>query len=85
MKLEGLLTPNFEVHIVYNEKENYTKASGNIPSLLTALSIFVKALKENKLDDETIKYAVEQGLKSEKERNKELDKKIDEIMKKIFE
>lgn len=85
MKLEDLLTPNFEVHIVYNEKENYIKASGNTPSLLTALSILVKTLKENKIADENIKDAVEQGLKSEKERKKELDKKIDEIMKKIFE
>ena len=85
MDIKDLLKPKFEVHIVCNEKEHYTKASGNRPSLLTALSSFVEALKKNNIDDELIRYAVNQGLMSDEELSKETMKSIDEIMKKIFE
>ena len=84
MKLKDLLKPEFEVHVVCNEKENYTKASGTIPNLLTALSVFARALKENKIDEEAIKYAVEQGLKERKDIDKELEKNLDELIKKIL-
>lgn len=85
MDIKDLLKPKFEVHIVCNEKEHYAKASGNTPSLLTALSAFVETLKENNIDDESIRYAVNQGLMSDEELSKEAMKSIDEIMKKIFE
>lgn len=85
MDIKKLLEPNFDVHIVCNEKENYTKVSGTIPNLLTALSCFVSALKKNEIDDEMIKYAVNQGLMNEKELDEELKKKLDELMRKIFE
>ena len=84
MDMKDLLKPEFEVHIVCNEKENYTKASGTTPSLLTALSCFVRALKCNKIDEELIKYAVEQGLKDEEDIDKEIKDKLDKS-KKIFE
>lgn len=84
MKLKDLLKPNFEVHIVCNDKENYTKASGSTPSLLTALSCFVSTLKESKVDEKLIRYAVEQGFKDEKEIESELKKKLDELMKKYI-
>lgn len=85
MNLRDLLIPNYEVHIVFNEKEDYTEAIGNTPSLLTALSIFVKALKENKIDEDCIRYAVEQGLMDKEELSSETKKNIDELMKKIFD
>lgn len=83
--LEKLLNPEFEVHIVCNKKENYTKASGNLPSLLTALSTLVNALKENGATDKMINYAVSQGLMTDEELSKETIKSIDELMKKIFD
>lgn len=85
MKLKDLLKPDYDVHIVCNEKEQYTKASGNTPSLLTALSCYVKALKENKIDENCIRYAVEQGLMSDEELNKKTKENLDEIIKKIFD
>ena len=84
MNIKDLLKPEFEVHIVCNERENYTKASGTTPNLLTALSVFVKALKENKIDEGAINYAVEQGLKDEKDVDKELEKNLDELIKKLL-
>ena len=83
--MKDLLKPEFEVHIVCNEKENQTKASGTTPNLLTALSVFVRALKENKIDEELIKYAVEQGLMSDEELNKKTKENLDKIIKKIFD
>lgn len=85
MDIKDLLEPRFEVHIVCNGKENYTKASGNLPSLLTALSALVNALKENGVTENMINYAVKQGLLNDEELSKETMKSIDEIMKKIFE
>ena len=84
MDIKDLLKPEFEVHIVCNEKENYTKASGTTPSLLTALSCFVSSLRENKIDEELIKYAVNQGLMDKEELDSKMKKKLDELMKKIF-
>ena len=85
MDIKDLLEPNFEVHIVHNKKENYTKASGYPISLLTALSVFVQVLKENNISEKNIRYAVEQGLKDEQERDKELKKNIDDLIKRMFE
>ena len=85
MRFEKLLNPEYEVHIVNNEKESYTKASGNLPSLLTALSTLVNVLKENKATESMINYAVKQGLMTDEELSEETMKSIDELMRKIFE
>ena len=85
MDIKDLLKPKFEVHIVCNEKGNYTKASGNLPSLLTALSALVNTLKENGATENMINYAVKQGLLDDEELSKETMKSIDRIMKKRFE
>ena len=85
MKLEDLLKPKFEVHIVCNEKEHYTKASGNTPSLLTALSAFVESLKDNDIDEELIRYAVNQGLMSDEQLDKQTKESLDKLIKKIFD
>lgn len=85
MELKDLLRPDYDVHIVCNEKEQYTKASGNTPSLLTALSCYVKSLKENKIDEDCIRYAVEQGLKDKEELSSKAKKNLYKLMKKIFE
>lgn len=83
--LEKLLNPEFEVHIVCNKKENYTKASGNLPSLLTALSTLVNALKESGATESMINYAVKQGLLNDEELSKETMRSINELMRKIFD
>lgn len=85
MNLKDLLEPKFEVHIVCNEKENYTKVLGNAPSLLTALSCFVETLKKNKINEDLIMYAVEQGLKDEKDIDKEFKELENKLMNKLFD
>jgi hypothetical protein len=85
MDIKDLLEPRFEVHIVHNKKEDYIKVSGNKPSLLTALSVFIEVLKENNVSEKNIRYAVEQGLKDEQERDKELNKNINGLIKRMFE
>lgn len=85
MDIKDLLKPKYEVHIVCNKKENYTKVSGNLPSLLTALSTHVNALKENGVTENMINYAVKQGLLNDKELTKETKKNIDALIKEIFD
>lgn len=85
MNIKELLKPKFEVHIVCNEKESYTKASGNKPSLLTALSCFTEALKESGIDEGPIKYAVEQGLNKKECTDEELKMELDKLIKNILD
>ena len=85
MNIKDLLKPEYEVHIVHNRKESYIKASGNLPSLLTALSTLVNALKENGATESMINYAVKQGLLNDEELSKETMRSINELMRKIFD
>lgn len=85
MDIKDLLKPKYEVHVVHNEKESYTKVSGNLPSLLTALRTLVNALKENGVSKNLINHAVKQGLLNDEELSKETSRNIDELMKKIFD
>ena len=56
-----------------------------MPSLLTALSHFIESLKESGIEEKLIRYAVEQGLEKKKDIDmKEIDKKLDELINKIF-
>lgn len=57
----------FDVHIQYSEhKMKMCKIVGNDISLLTALSIYIKFLKEEvNLSDKDIQNAIETGLESE--------------------
>lgn len=56
-----------EVHIVHNDKKDYTKMKGSKASLLTALGCFINDLKNSGIDKELIEYAVKQGLMSDEE------------------
>lgn len=85
MDIKDLLKPKYELHVVHNAKESYVQVSGNLPSLLTALSALVNALKENGVSENLINHAVKQGLLSDEELSKETSRNIDELMKKIFD
>ena len=85
MNIRELLGPRYEVHIVHNKKESYTKALGNTPSLLTALSCFISALKESGIAEGPIKYAVEQGLNKKECTDEELKMELDKLIKKILD
>lgn len=67
-----------------NEKESYVKVSGNLTSLLTALSVLVNALKENGVPENLINNAVKQGLLNDEELFKETIRNIEKFMK-IFD
>lgn len=85
MNLKNLLIPKYDVHLVMNEGELKTKIESNMPSVLTALSHFIESLKESGIEEKLIRYAVEQGFEEKKDIDmKEIDKKLDELINKIF-
>lgn len=74
----------------FDEKnmEGKTELVGDIPSLMTALSMIVRKLNENEMKKEFILSAVRQGLMKPDELKKETLKKIDrlrEILKDMME
>ena len=88
MKLEDLLMPEYEVHIVSNKKEGYIKVKGSVAGLLSALGQLVKNLKDHGLEDEDIDFAVNQGKMTDEELKKaildKLDKLSDKFKKDLF-
>ena len=84
MKIEELLKPKYEVHIVCNEKEKYMNVSGSTPSILTALSSFINALNESKIPKELIEYAVKQGFMSDKELRESTKENLEKLLNKLF-
>lgn len=85
MNLKNLLILKYDMHLVMNEGELKTKIEGNMPSVLTALSHFIESLKESGINEKLIRYAVEQGFEEKKDIDmKEIDKKLDELINKIF-
>lgn len=83
MKLEDLLMPKYEVHIVSNKEENYINVKGSVAGLLNALSHLVKNLRENGVKDEDIDYAVKQAKMSDEELKKSILDKLDKLSKKL--
>ena len=87
MNIKDILIPKYDVHLVMNEEDLKTEIKGNMPSLLTALSYFIKSLKESGIEEKLIRYAVEQGFEKKKDIDiemKEIDKKLDELINKIL-
>lgn len=75
--------------------EKYTKMNGTVSNKLAGLSCYIRALRKAEISDYLIKRAIEIAYMSEEEiensrkrnkaREKELDKKLEELMKKIFD
>ena len=80
MKSKLNLEPNFEMHLICNKKEASTEIKGDIPSVITALTAFIKELKGANVPEEIIEYAVKLGLGQ-----KEETEKMKEILRKIFD
>lgn len=83
MKLENLLMPEYEVHIVSNKKEGYIKVKGSVAGLLNALSNLVENLKSNGVEDEDIDSAVNLGKMTDEELKKSVLEKLDKVSEKI--
>ena len=88
MKLEDLLNPKFEVHIVSSKRESYIRTKGSVVGLLNALSNLVENLKSNGVEDEDIDSAVNLGKMTDEELKKaildKLDKLSDKFKKDLF-
>ena len=80
MKSKLNLEPNFEMHLICNKKEASTEIKGDIPSVITALTAFIKELKGANVPEEIIEYAVKLGLGQ-----KEETEKMKETLRKIFD
>lgn len=89
MNLRNLKQKDFvEVHIICDKDKNSIEAIGNETTLLTALALLVDALKQNRISEDKIKYAVKIGLEIEEEEKKEskkLDKRLEEFLKDLLE
>ena len=80
MKLENLLMPEYEVHIVSNKKEGYIKVKGSVAGLLNALSNLVENLKSNGVEDEDIDSAVNLGKMTDEELKGKVLEKLDNVI-----
>lgn len=83
MKLEDLLIPKYEVHMVSDSNEKYIKVKGSAISLLTALSCFIKNLKDNGIKDKDIDEAVNLAKMTDEELNRSLLEKFANLSNKL--
>ncbi len=65
-----------DIHIKIDEdkEEAITEVEGNLPSVLTGLSLLISTLKEKKVPEELIEGAVKLGLEKENNKEKTQDK-----------
>lgn len=74
--------------------EDSTEIQGTTSEILTGLCCYIQALKRQEIPESLIKRTIEIGLKNEKElkdlkeeqikREEEINKKVKELLKKIF-
>lgn len=81
----GNLEPKFKINIELENGDLKIKLDGDKVSLLTGISLLARELKENGISEEAIKNAVNSGLMTEEELIKSTNKKINELLNKLFD
>ena len=81
----GKLEPKFKINIELENGNLKTEFKGNKTSLLTGLSLLAKKLEECGISKNLIRQAIDTGLKTEEELKKDVDRKINELLNKLFD
>lgn len=79
------LEPEYLIHMEMKNGKFSMNVQGNTVSLLTATSSLVNKLKDNGIPEELIKKSVETGLIPEEQLLEETEKKLKNILNKIFD
>lgn len=79
------LEPKFKINMELNNGNLKTEFEGSKTSLLTGLSLLAKKLEECGISKNLIRQAIDTGLKTEEELKKDVDRKINELLNKLFE
>lgn len=81
----GKLEPKFKINIELENGNLKTEFEGDKTSLLTGLSLLARNLEECGISKNIIRQAVDTGLMTEEELKKDVDRKINELLNKLFE
>ena len=81
----GNLEPKFKINIELENGDLKINLDGDKVSLLTGISLLARELKENGISEKAIKNAVNSGLMTEEELIKSTNKKINELLNKLFD
>ena len=81
----GNLEPKFKINIELENGNLKTELEGDKTSLLTGLSLLARNLEECGISKNIIRQAVDTGLMTEEELIKSTNKKINELLNKLFE
>lgn len=80
------MNKEFKILVQSKEKGSIIEIKGTKVMLMYALAELASTLlKDSNLTKEEIKYSIELGLKSEKEIEEDTKRKIEELLKKIFD
>ena len=79
------LEPKFKINMELNNGNLKTEFEGDKTSLLTGLSLLARNLEECGISKNLIRQAIDTGLKTEEELKKDVDRKINELLNKLFE
>lgn len=81
----GNLEPKFKINIELENGKLKTEFEGDKTSLLTGLSLLARNLEECGISKNIIRQAVDTGLMTEEELIKSINKKINELLNKLFD
>ena len=79
------LEPKFRINMELNNGNLKTEFEGSKTSLLKGLSLLAKKLEECGISKNLIRQAIDTGLKTEEELKKDVDRKINELLNKLFD
>ena len=79
------LEPKFKINMELNNGNLKTEFEGSKTSLLTGLSLLARNLEECGISKNIIRQAVDTGLMTEEELIKSTNKKINELLNKLFD
>ncbi len=84
MKINELLSCNYEIHLKHNNDGGKIEINGNSINLLVGISLLASQLKESGIKADEIKHAVELGLQDEKEIERQAKQNLRKMFDKLF-
>ena len=84
MKINELLSYNYEIHLKHNNDGGKGEIKGSSIDLLVGISLLASLLKESGIKADEIKYAVELGLQDKKEIERQAKQNLRKMFDKLF-